>query len=75
VRTPENEVLHHHAIGSKGPALVAQVGADQGLVLVESLLIGEYLEQFGGAPGPIPKDKRTSRPVGGNEHSTPTPTS
>ena len=57
VRTPENEVLTHNPTG-KVPTLVVDEGRDKGLVLLESTLIGEYLEQFGDAPPLMPKEGR-----------------
>ena len=57
VRGPENEVLEHNPTG-KVPALVIDDGSDKGLVLLESTLIGEYLEQFGNAPPLMPKEGR-----------------
>lgn len=57
VRTPENEVLAHNPTG-KVPALVVDEGRDKGLVLLESTIICEYLEQFGDGPGLLPKEGR-----------------
>lgn len=57
VRTPENLVLQVNPTG-KVPALVVEEGRDKGLVLLESTLICEYLEQFGDAPPLLPKDGR-----------------
>lgn len=57
VRTHENEVLEHNPTG-KVPALVVDEGRDKGLVLLESTLICEYLEQFGDAPPLMPKEGR-----------------
>jgi glutathione S-transferase len=57
VRVPENEVLYHNPTG-KVPALVVDEGPDAGLVLVESTLICEYLDQIGDAPPFLPPEGR-----------------
>ena len=57
VRTPGNLVLQVNPTG-KVPALVVEEGRDKGLVLLESTLICEYLEQFGDAPPLLPKEGR-----------------
>ncbi len=53
VRTPENEVLLHSPTG-KVPALVVDDGLNQGIVMVESTLICEYLDTIGDAPPLMP---------------------
>jgi len=57
VRTAENEVLEHNPTG-KVPALVIDEGRDEGLTLLESTQICEYLEQFGDAPPLMPAEGR-----------------
>ena len=53
VRTPENEVLLHSPTG-KVPALVVNEGPEEGVVMVESSLICEYLDTIGDAPPLLP---------------------
>ena len=57
VRTNENLVLQHNPTG-KVPALVVNNGPDKGLVLLESTIICEYLEQVGDARALLPKEGR-----------------
>ena len=49
LRTPQNEVLAHSATG-KVPCLLVEDGPDQGLTMVESAAICEYLNTLGDAP-------------------------
>lgn len=57
VRSPENEVLRHNPTG-KVPALVVDEGRDKGLVLLESTLIGQYLDEYGDAQPLTPREGR-----------------